>query len=98
MRTLDFQMLVPLSWVFVFKRRHMRNDEFLARHSEFDADVKWLAAPMMPVRRASTITRQLAMRSKYLSSLSASSWIRSVTAADASIFRKVVWTGKIMMV
>ena len=33
--------------VAVFKRRHMRNDEFFARHSEFDADMKWLAAPMM---------------------------------------------------
>jgi hypothetical protein len=50
-RTPDFQTLVPLPLLFVFKRRHMRNDEFLARHSEFDADVKWLAAPMMPMRR-----------------------------------------------
>jgi hypothetical protein len=40
MRTLDFQMLVPLSLVLVFKRRHIRNDEFLARQSEFNADVK----------------------------------------------------------
>ena len=48
--------------------------------------------------RASTITRQLVMRSKYLSSLSASSWTRAATAADASIFRKVVCTGRIMMV
>ena len=50
-RTRDFQMRVPLPLLFVFKRRLMRDDEFLARHSEFDADVKWLAAPMMPMRR-----------------------------------------------
>lgn len=47
MRTLDFQMLVPLPLLFVFQRRLVRDDEFLARHSEFDADMKWLAAPMM---------------------------------------------------
>ena len=29
----------------------MRNNEFLARHSKFDADVKWLPAPVMPMRR-----------------------------------------------
>jgi hypothetical protein len=29
----------------------MRDDEFLTRHSEFDADVKWVAVPMMPMRR-----------------------------------------------
>ena len=29
----------------------MRDDEFLTRHSEFDADVKWVTASMMPMRR-----------------------------------------------
>jgi hypothetical protein len=35
----------------LFQRRLMREDEFLARHCEFNADWKWLAAPMMPMRR-----------------------------------------------
>ena len=50
-RTLDFEMLVLFPLLFVFKRRHMRNNEFLARHSEFDADVKWLAVPMLRMWR-----------------------------------------------
>jgi hypothetical protein len=29
----------------------MRDDEFLTRHSEFDADVKWVTASMMPMWR-----------------------------------------------
>ena len=43
-RNVDFQMHVPSPLLFVFQRRLMRDAEFLARHSEFDADVKWLAA------------------------------------------------------
>ena len=75
-RNVDFQMHVPSPLLFVFQRRLMRDAEFLARHSEFDADVKWLAACR---GGASTITRQLVMRWKYLSSLSASSWTRAAT-------------------
>src|ERR1700720_4333932 len=75
-RNVDFQMHVPSPLLFAFQRRLMRDAEFLARHSEFDADVKWLAACR---GGASTITRQLVMRWKYLSSLSASSWTRAAT-------------------
>jgi hypothetical protein len=75
-RNVDFQMHVPSPLLFVFQRRLMRDAEFLVRHSEFDADVKWLAACR---GGASTITRQLVMRWKYLSSLSASSWTRAAT-------------------
>ena len=35
----------------VFRCRLMRDDEFLARHPEFDGDVKWVTASMMPKRR-----------------------------------------------
>jgi len=35
----------------VFQCRLMRDDELLARHPEFDADVKWVTASMMPKRR-----------------------------------------------
>ena len=43
-RNVDFQMHVPSPLLLVFQRRLMRDAEFLARHSEFDSDVKWLAA------------------------------------------------------
>ena len=49
--TPDFQTLVPLSLLFPFQVRLMLDDEFLTRHPEFDADVKWVAASMMPMRR-----------------------------------------------
>ena len=35
----------------VFQCRLMRDDELLARHPEFDADVKWVTPSMMPKRR-----------------------------------------------
>lgn len=43
-------MLVPLPSRLVFQLGLMRNDELLARYSEFDAYVKWLAVPMMAMR------------------------------------------------
>jgi len=48
-------MLVPHFFLFALRRRVqrrlMRDNELLTRHSEFDADVKRVAATMMPMRR-----------------------------------------------
>src|SRR5208282_1498339 len=44
-------MLVPLPLHLLFQWWLVRDDEFLTRYSEFDADVKWVAASMMPMRR-----------------------------------------------
>ena len=49
-RTVDFQVLVPLLFVFVLHRRLVRDDEFLAGHSELDAEVQRVATPPMTVR------------------------------------------------
>ena len=95
--TFDFKTLVPPPLLFVFQRRLMRDDEFLTRHPEFDAYVKWVAASMVPMRclHNHTAARDAA---EILIELPASSWIRAATAADASMFRKVVCTGSIMIV
>lgn len=39
-RNFDFQMHVPSPLLFAFQRWLMRDAKVLARHSEFDADVK----------------------------------------------------------
>ena len=49
--TPDFQTLVPLSLLFPFQVRLMRDDEFLTRHLEFDAYMKWVTVSMVSMRR-----------------------------------------------
>jgi len=50
--TPDFQTPVPLSLLFPFQVRLMRDDEFLTRHLEFDAYMKWVTVSMVPMRRS----------------------------------------------
>src|SRR6516162_4769208 len=49
--TPDCQTLVPLSLLFPFQVRLMRDDEFLTRHLEFDAYMKWVTVSMVSMRR-----------------------------------------------